>query len=189
MYNKLPLIHYNWIRRLTNGYYVTHPPSCDACEILFPYLPASFMVKVTLSSPLKKISRNSIGQLPRRPSLFCYFLLLLFFFGLGLYFNRSLMLSWVSLYLPSQWTSADFQTGKGMNRNGSNLFFEFFFSNNINFTAFYGYHRTITLWFHLFHSIFCYENLLQRCLEKTSAFHSLNEPPTSEFFFFFQVWN
>ena len=28
------------------------------------------MVKVTLSSPLKKISRNSIGQLPRRPSFF-----------------------------------------------------------------------------------------------------------------------
>ena len=54
----------------TNGYQLTHPSSCDAYEILFHYLLAHFMVKVTLSFPLKKISQNYIGQLPRRPSFF-----------------------------------------------------------------------------------------------------------------------
>ena len=105
-------------------------------------------------------------------SFFC--LLLLFFFGLGLCFNRSLMLSWVSLYLPSHWASADFQTGKGMNRNGSNLFFEFFFSNNVNFTAFYGYHRTITLWFSFISFNFLLWKYVTKMFRKNERF-SLSE--------------
>ena len=107
---------------------------------------------------------------------FCYFLLLLllFFFGLGLCFNRSLMLSWVSLNLPSQWTSAYFQTGKGMNRNGSNLFFEFFFPNNINFTAFYAYHHTITLWFSFISFNFLLWKYVTKMFRKNERF-SLSE--------------
>ena len=38
------------------------------------------MVKVTLSFPLKKISRNSIGQLTRRPSFFGFFVCCCFSF-------------------------------------------------------------------------------------------------------------
>ena len=113
------------------------------------------MVKVTLSFPLKKISRNSIGQLTRRPSFFVYFcLLLLFFFGLGLRFYRSLMLSWVSLYLPSQWTCSRFPNRKRYEIEDMLVclfvclfFFSMFFSNNINFAAFYAYHPTIPLIF------------------------------------------
>ena len=102
-----------------------------------------------------------------------FFVLLLFFFGLGLCFHRSLMLSWISLFLPSQWTSADFQTGKGMNRNRSNVFFEFFFPNNINFTAFYGYHPTITLWFSFISFNFLLWKFFTKMFRKNERFFTL----------------
>ena len=151
------------------------------------------MVKVTLSFPLKKISRNSIGQLTRRPSFFVYFcLLLLFFFGLGLCFYRSLMLSWVSLYLPSQWTCSRFPNRKRYEIEVMLVFclFVCFF-----FNVFFQQYKLrgvlclssyYTSNFHLFHPIFCHENLSQRCLQKTSAFSLFT---ISKFFFFSQLQN
>ena len=94
----------------------------------FPFFACSFYGEGDAVFPSEENITKFYWSTNEASVLFSFFcLLLLFFFGLGLCFNRSLMLSWVSLYLPSQWTSADFQTGKGMNRNGSNLFFEFFF--------------------------------------------------------------
>ena len=101
-------------------------------------------------------------------SFFC--LLLLFFFGLGLCFNRSLMLSWVSLYLPSQPISKQEKVWIEMEV----IFFSSFFSNNVNFTAFYGYHRTITLWFSFISFNFLLRKYVTKMFRKNERF-SLSE--------------
>ena len=106
------------------------------------------MVKVTLQSfPLKKISRNSIGQLPRRPSFFVIFCCCCSFLG----WVYVLIAVWCLVESVFTCHLSGLQPISKQEKVWIEMevifFSSFFFSNNINFTVFYGYHRTITLWF------------------------------------------
>ena len=77
--------------------------------------------------------------------------LLLFFFGLGLCFNRGLRLSGARPLLAILVDFSRFPNRKRYEIEGMFVclfaFFQCFFSNNINFAAFYAYHPTIPLIF------------------------------------------
>ena len=133
------------------------------------------MVKVTLSFPLKKLWRNSIGQLTRRPSFFLFFVCCCCSFLGWVYVLIAVWCLVESVFTChlSGLQPISKQEKVYMNRNGSNLFSSFF-SNNVNFTAFYGYHRTITLWFSFISFNFLLWKYVTKMFRKNERF-SLSE--------------